>query len=183
MAPIPPPLDEFGLIARYFAPLARHEPGAFGLTDDAAVLGLAAGERLVVTTDAMVAGVHFPANDPPAAIARKLLRVNLSDLAAMGARPRAYTLAAVLPRDTDESWIAEFAAGQHTAKLEWFRRFRLQTRTREQERRPNDPAQTDLVRRRIADHLDRQQVLALVANAVGQIEQERAAESPSAGAD
>jgi thiamine-monophosphate kinase len=111
MASIPPRLDEFGLIARYFAPLARHEPGAFGLTDDAAVLGLAAGERLVVTTDAMVAGVHFPANDPPAAIARKLLRVNLSDLAAMGARPRAYTLAAVLPRDTDEGWIAEFAAG------------------------------------------------------------------------
>jgi thiamine-monophosphate kinase len=111
MARTPRPLDEFGLIGRYFAPLAATEPGAYGLTDDAAVLELAPGEQLVVTTDAMVAGVHFPADDPPALIARKLLRVNLSDLASMGARPRGYTLAAVLPRDTDESWIAAFAEG------------------------------------------------------------------------
>ena len=111
MASTPPGLDEFGLIGRYFRPLTMSEPGAFGLTDDAAVLDLAPGERLVVTTDAMVADVHFPATDPPAEIARKLLRVNLSDLAAMGARPRGYTLAAVLPRETDETWIEAFAAG------------------------------------------------------------------------
>ena len=107
----PAHLDEFGLIARYFAPLAVHEPGAFGLTDDAAVLALAPGERLVVTTDAMVAGVHFPADDPPDLIARKLLRVNLSDLAAMGARPRGYTLVTAFARGTGEDWIAAFAAG------------------------------------------------------------------------
>ncbi len=104
-------MDEFGLIARSFAPLAAGEPGAFGLTDDAAVLDLAPGTRLVVTTDALVAGVHFLADDPPAEIARKLMRVNLSDLAAMGARPRGVLLDAVLPRSTTESWLAEFSRG------------------------------------------------------------------------
>ncbi len=105
------PMDEFGLIARHFAPIAAAEPGALGLLDDAAVLGLAPGTRLVVTTDALVAGVHFFPGDPPGDIARKLMRVNLSDLAAMGARPRAVLLAAVLPRDTDDAWLAAFAEG------------------------------------------------------------------------
>lgn len=104
-------MDEFGLIARYFAPLAAGEPGALGLTDDAAVLDLPPGSRLVVTTDAMVAGVHFFADDPPGDIARKLIRVNLSDLAAMGARPRGVLLAAVLPRGTTDEWLAAFSAG------------------------------------------------------------------------
>lgn len=111
MARKPSQPDEFGLISRYFVPLAAREPGAFGLTDDAAVLNVVQGERIVITTDAMVAGVHFPPTDPPALIARKLLRVNLSDLAAMGARPRGYTLAAILPRDISETWIAAFADG------------------------------------------------------------------------
>jgi thiamine-monophosphate kinase len=104
-------MDEFGLIARYFAPLAQDEPGALGLTDDAAVLDLPAGARLVVATDAIVAGVHFLPDDPAADIARKLMRVNLSDLAAMGARPRGVLLAAVFPRGTAESWVAEFSRG------------------------------------------------------------------------
>ncbi len=104
-------LDEFELIEKYFAPLAAETPGAFGLKDDAAVLDLAPGENAVVTTDTVVAGVHFLADDPPGDIARKALRVSLSDLAAMGARPCGYTLAAVLPVDSDPDWLAEFAAG------------------------------------------------------------------------
>jgi thiamine-monophosphate kinase len=104
-------LDEFELIERYFAPLASGEPGAFGLTDDAAALAITPGKRMVVTTDAIVAGVHFPETDEPQAIARRLVRVNLSDIAAMGARPRGYTLALALPEGTEPAWIAAFAQG------------------------------------------------------------------------
>src|SRR5258708_838631 len=101
---------EFALIARYFAPLAR-TAGALGLTDDAALIQVPTGQELVVSTDALVASVHFRAEDPPDLVARKALRVNLSDLAAMGAEPAGYTLAAMLPRDVEEGWIAGFAAG------------------------------------------------------------------------
>ncbi len=104
-------MDEFSLIAELFAPLARGAPEALGLTDDAAVVELPPGRRLVVTTDMVVAGGHFLADDPPAMVARKLLRVNLSDLAAMGAAPRAYLLALAVPRGTKEGWIEDFAAG------------------------------------------------------------------------
>ena len=103
------PADEFALIARYFAPLAADAPGAFGLADDAAELDVPADRRLVVTTDTVIAGVHFRAADAPATIAAKALRVNLSDLAAMGAEPFAYTLSAAFPDDVDEDWIAAFA--------------------------------------------------------------------------
>jgi len=104
-------LGEFDLIARYFAPLAAGAPGAFGLSNDAAVLDPAPGHSVVVTTDAMVAGVHFLPDDPANLVARKLLRVNLSDLAAMGARARAYVLDLALPPDLDEAWVAAFADG------------------------------------------------------------------------
>ncbi len=104
-------MDEFDLIARHFAPLASGAPGAFGLTDDAALVEVGAGRRLVATKDMIVAGVHFLADDPADLIARKLLRVNLSDLAAMGAEPRWYLLAIALPRDADDGWVAGFAAG------------------------------------------------------------------------
>jgi thiamine-monophosphate kinase len=108
----PPALsDEFTLIARYFAPLAKDAPLAFGLADDAAALRPRPGFDLIVTTDCMVSGVHFLDADGPANIARKLLRVNLSDLAAKGARPLGYLLAAAFPRDVAETWIAAFAAG------------------------------------------------------------------------
>ena len=102
---------EFELIARYFAPLAKAAPGAQGLRNDAALFDQTSGNSLVLTVDAMVAGVHFLPEDPPRTIGRKLLRVNLSDLAAMGARPRGYLLATAFPRDIDEAWIAAFADG------------------------------------------------------------------------
>ncbi|MGH6952604.1 MAG: thiamine-phosphate kinase, partial [Alphaproteobacteria bacterium] len=103
--------DEFALIARFFRPLAAGEPGAFALTDDAAVIAPPPGCELVVTTDMVVAGVHFLPDDPARLVAKKVLRVNLSDLAAMGARPRAYLLAAAFPRTLGEDWLAEFAGG------------------------------------------------------------------------
>jgi thiamine-monophosphate kinase len=101
--------DEFGLIARYFAPLAT-APEALGLTDDAAFVPAREGHDTIVTTDCMVSGVHFLDADGPDLIARKLLRVNLSDVAAMAAQPVGYLLALALPRHTDESWIAAFTA-------------------------------------------------------------------------
>lgn len=107
---------EFELIARLFAPLARGFPGAYGLADDVAYLALTdglvrAGEELVLKTDALVAGVHFLADDPADLVARKLLRVNLSDLAAKGARPLVYTLAVMLPATLDYAWLEGFARG------------------------------------------------------------------------
>ncbi|HEU0070488.1 MAG TPA: thiamine-phosphate kinase [Alphaproteobacteria bacterium] len=102
---------EFDLIARYFAPIAAAFPGALGLKDDVALFDPPAGSRLVVTADAMVAGVHFLADDPPDLIARKLMRVNLSDLAAKGATPYACLLTLSLPKGTDEGWVAAFAKG------------------------------------------------------------------------
>lgn len=102
--------DEFDLISRYFTPLAD-SPAARGLTDDAALLTPPAGCDLVLTKDALAAGVHFFADDDPAAIARKALRVNLSDLAAKGADPVGYLMALALPADWSETWIAEFCRG------------------------------------------------------------------------
>jgi thiamine-monophosphate kinase len=102
---------EFDLIAEIFAPLASGTPGAFGLTDDGATIDVAPGRRLVVTVDAMVAGVHFLPDDPPGDVGRKLLRVNLSDLAAMGAEPLGYVMATVLPAELDRAWLEGFAAG------------------------------------------------------------------------
>ncbi len=80
-------LSEFALIAKLFAPLAAKTEGAFGLTDDAATLDVGPDQDLVLTVDALVEGVHFLKTDPPDAIAKKALRVNLSDLAAKGAVP------------------------------------------------------------------------------------------------
>jgi thiamine-monophosphate kinase len=100
---------EFELIRRYFAPLAG--PGSLKLTDDAAVVDLQPGRSLVATTDTVIAGVHFLADDPPDLIARKALRVNLSDLASMGAEPLGYLLVTALPAGIDENWIAQFSRG------------------------------------------------------------------------
>jgi thiamine-monophosphate kinase len=100
---------EFSLIARHFRPLAG--PGALDLLDDAALLDPPAGRQVVLAADAMVAGVHFLPDDPPETIGRKLLRVNLSDLAAMGAAPLGYLMTCAFPHGTTEAWIAGFVAG------------------------------------------------------------------------
>ena len=99
---------EDALIARYFKPLAT-DPGAFNLGDDAAVLK-PSGDDIIVTTDAIVEGVHFLADDPPDTVARKALRVNLSDLAAKGATPAGFVLTLAL-RAADDAWLTPFARG------------------------------------------------------------------------
>jgi thiamine-monophosphate kinase len=104
-------LGEFAFIAERLRPLAAGTPGALALRDDAALLDPPAGAELVLTKDAMVAGVHFLPDDPPGDVARKLLRVNLSDLAAMGAAPLGYLLALVRSRETSETWLADFCQG------------------------------------------------------------------------
>jgi thiamine-monophosphate kinase len=100
---------EFSLIARHFRPLAG--AGALDLRDDAALLTPPFGRDLVLSADAMVAGVHFLPDDPPDLIGRKLLRVNLSDLAAKGAVPLGYLMTVSTPKETPEAWYAGFAAG------------------------------------------------------------------------
>ncbi|PHS79105.1 MAG: thiamine-phosphate kinase [Rhodospirillaceae bacterium] len=103
--------SEFDLIDRYFKPLACKDAGALNLGDDAALLDIPSGQHLVVTSDALVSGVHFLDSQSPKDIAHKVVGVNLSDLAAMGAKPRAVFLAAQFPKDIQENWIAEFALG------------------------------------------------------------------------
>ncbi len=108
-------LSEFEMIAKHFAPLAeRFANGvldSFGLRDDAAVFACASDEEWVVTKDMIVEGIHFLPDDPPASVAKKLLRVNLSDLAAKGAAPSHYLLATAWPTSADDAWVAEFARG------------------------------------------------------------------------
>jgi thiamine-monophosphate kinase len=103
-------LDEFELIARYFAPLAT-DAAALALRDDAAVLRPPEGQEIVLSCDTIVEGVHFLEDDPPESIAHKALAVNLSDLAAKGARPYVYLLALALPSEPPSSWLEAFALG------------------------------------------------------------------------
>lgn len=114
-------LGEFERIARYFSPLVEGQEDALGLRDDAALITPPPGKRMAVTADALVAGVHFLADDPADRIARKALRVNISDLAAMGAEPYGYTLALALPRDFPEAeaWLETFTAGQRADHAEF----------------------------------------------------------------
>lgn len=108
---------EDDLIARHFAPLAG--PGGLSLKDDAALMAVPPGHEMVLTKDMLVAGVHFFADDPPASIARKALRVNLSDLAAKGAEPLGFLLGLGLPQalmakdasHAREAWLVAFASG------------------------------------------------------------------------
>jgi len=93
-----------------FAPLATSK-AALGLKDDIALLSARRGHEIVVTTDAIIAGVDFFANDPPDTIAQKALRVNLSDLAAKGAQPLGYLLTLALPKSVGSAWLRPFASG------------------------------------------------------------------------
>ncbi len=103
-------MDEFALIDRYFAPLADGNT-ALSLIDDAACLSISEAEELVVTTDTLIEGVHFVGDEPAALIAQKALRVNLSDLAAMGSSPLHYSLALSAPERCDAAWFEGFANG------------------------------------------------------------------------
>ena len=102
---------EFELIRTLFAPLTRAFPGAFGLTDDVAVVAPLAGHDIVLKTDAIVEGVHFFRTDPPETVAKKALRTNISDFAAKGAVPHAYLLALALPDWPGKAWLEKFAHG------------------------------------------------------------------------
>jgi thiamine-monophosphate kinase len=104
-------LGEFDLIDRLLKPLAAGYPGALGLADDAALVRVPVGEDLVVAKDAIVAGVHFLEDDPAELVAGKLLRTNLSDLAAMGATPLGYLTALARPPGLPEDWLRRFARG------------------------------------------------------------------------
>jgi thiamine-monophosphate kinase len=104
-------MDEFALIKRYFSPLAAGFPGSLNLTDDAALIDVPTGKQLIITKDTINEGVHFLGTEEPALIARKLLRVNLSDLAAKGAMPLCYLLAASFPQEVDERWVEGFSEG------------------------------------------------------------------------
>ena len=103
-------MHEFELIRRYFLPLAD-DPAALGLSDDAALINVPPGYELVITKDAISQGVHFIGSESPDLIARKLLRVNLSDIAAMGAKPYGYFLAMMLPENTNNAWFEKFSNG------------------------------------------------------------------------
>lgn len=103
---------EFEWIARYLSPLAAAE--SFGLLDDAAMLSIPAGRRLAVTQDAIVENIHFLSADPPDLVARKALRVNISDIVAKGASPLAYSLALGVPDTWRDEHMAQFANGLET---------------------------------------------------------------------
>ncbi|RDK04729.1 thiamine-phosphate kinase [Paraburkholderia lacunae] len=108
-------LSEFSLIDRFFARRAAASPpnaadGTLGIGDDCALLAPRPGEMLAISTDMLVEGRHFFAGIDPEALGHKTLAVNLSDLAAMGAKPQAFTLAFSLPK-ADEAWLAAFSEG------------------------------------------------------------------------
>jgi thiamine-monophosphate kinase len=108
-----PQSGEDKLIAQFFRPIATH-PGAFRLTDDAALLGLAADQELVITADAVIGGIHFFTEDAADMVAKKALRVNLSDLAAKGAKPAGFLITLALPRSVSDTWLDLFARGLGT---------------------------------------------------------------------
>lgn len=103
-------MDEFEIIDKYFKPLTLNSGESLGLMDDAAILNNCLGSQFVIACDTINENVHFFSFDTPYLIAKKLLRVNLSDLAAMGANPYAYLLSLSVPRDVTQNWLAEFSA-------------------------------------------------------------------------
>jgi len=105
------PAGETGIIERYFAPLAKDTPGAFGLSDDAGLIAPREGMDLVLTTDMIVEGVHYLKNAAPRDIAYKALGVNVSDLCAKGADPSVYLLSIALSGTPDPQWLDELSEG------------------------------------------------------------------------
>jgi len=114
-------LGEFGRIARFFRPLTNGVDGALNLEDDAALLSAPDAGAYALSVDTLTEGIHFIGDEPPDLIARKAVRVNLSDLAGMGARPVGYFLALSLPPTIDDEWVAEFARGlaEDQAEFGW----------------------------------------------------------------
>ncbi len=102
-------IGEFDLISRLFEPLSRSHKGALGLQDDAAILPLREGDERIITTDCVISGVHFHPDDPPQSVAARALGVNVSDLAAMGATPEAYTMSIAIPHGTTTHWLEQYA--------------------------------------------------------------------------
>ena len=102
--------DEFKMINELLSPLSIGEDGAYGLSDDGAKIKVTNGD-IILTTDAIIKGIHFPESEDPKTIASRIIRVNLSDIAAMGAVPRAYLLVLAIPSSTTLSWIESFVEG------------------------------------------------------------------------
>jgi len=113
------PAGETGIIERYFAPLAEHTPGAFGLRDDAGLIAPREGMDLVLTTDMIVEGVHYLKNAAPRDIAHKALGVNVSDLCAKGADPSVYLLSITLSGTPDPQWLDELSEGFAEAQSDY----------------------------------------------------------------
>ncbi len=111
--------SEAEIIETYLRPLAAGAFGAFSLNDDCAVLTVPAGQELVLSMDAVAAGVHFFPDDDPADIAWKALAVNVSDLAAKGARPLAYLMSLAFPEAPEHRWLQAFARGLRQAQDEF----------------------------------------------------------------
>jgi thiamine-monophosphate kinase len=109
-------MSEGEIIAKYFAPLARDNSGAFGLRDDCARFTPTPGTDLVVTVDAVAEGVHFFSNDDPEDIGWKALAVNVSDLASKGAAPRIYLLSIAFPEEPEPGWLSRFSRGLDQAQ-------------------------------------------------------------------
>lgn len=114
--PNKPVAGEEALIAEFWAPLASAFPGAFALKDDCAVIAPPPGTELVVTTDALIEGVHFLPGEDAGAVGWKALAVNVSDLVAKGAEPLAYLMSIALPGAPDRVWLGKFAAGLRDAQ-------------------------------------------------------------------
>lgn len=112
-------MNEFGIISKYFKPLSNGNKCALGLEDDAAIISCDDGYELVVTKDTIVDGIHFFSDDSPYDIAKKLLGINLSDLASMGAKPAFYLLSLAVPSNINEEWIEQFCEGFASMQAEY----------------------------------------------------------------
>ena len=104
-------LGEFEIISKIFQPLTRGFKGAYNLKDDCASIALESHREFVISSDTLVAGVHFFPDDPPLSVGHKALAVNISDISSKGAKPYAYTLSIAIPQWVDECWLQSFADG------------------------------------------------------------------------